>query len=109
MLEKFQISSWEGRLKIIDQFRDDRLRQLGKRLIAFFAPYLLTEQQKSDLSSFIKKRWMTLDNNANWTTVQTVKNDLAKMKDENLDAQYINDLQNFYTSYISQYDLNLGV
>ena len=52
---------------------------------------------------------MTLDNNANWTTVQTVKNDLAKMKDENLDVQYINDLQNFYTSYISQYDLNLGV
>ena len=109
LLEKFQISSWEDRLKIIDQFRDDRLRQLGKRLIAFFAPYLLTEQQKSDLSSFIKKRWMTLDNNANWTTVQTVKNDLAKMKDESLDAQYINDLQNFYTSYISQYDLNLGV
>ena len=55
LLEKIPNIFLGDRLKIMDQFRDDRLRQLGKRLIAFFAPYLLTEQQKSDLSSFIKK------------------------------------------------------
>ena len=54
LLEKFQESSWEDRLKIINRFHDDRLKQLGKRLIASFAGNLLTEQQKSDFSTFIK-------------------------------------------------------
>ena len=109
LLEKFQVSSWEERHKIIDEFRDDRLKQLGRRLIASFAPNLLTEQQKSDFSTFIKARWTTLDNNANWTTIQTIIGDLAKMKIESLDEQYIDSLQNFYTKHVGKLGLGLDI
>ena len=109
LLEKFQVSSWEVRLKIIDQFRDERLKQLGKRLIAFFAPHLLTEQQRSDFHNFIKMRWATTDENINWTTIQTIKEELTQMKEERLDAQYIDSLQNFYTSQFSEYGISLTI
>ena len=107
LLEKFQVSSWEGRLKIIDQFRDERLKQLGKRLIASFAPNLLTEEQKLDFYDFIKARWTIIDDNVNWTTIQTITDDLNKMKANGLDSKYIDNLQSFYTKHFKQYGIGL--
>ena len=35
LLEQFQTASWPERVSIIKNFTDERLKQLGKRLIAF--------------------------------------------------------------------------
>ena len=42
ILEQFQLASWEERLNLLSRFSDERLKQLGRRLIAFNAPELLT-------------------------------------------------------------------
>ena len=106
LLEQFQVSSWEERLKIIDQLRDGRLRQLGKRLIAFFAPNLLTAQQKLDFDNFIKARWTNEGDNTKWNTIQTIIDDLEEMKEESLDVQYISSLQNFYSEHLRQHKID---
>ena len=86
--------------------RDGRLRQLGKRLIAFFAPNLLTAQQKLDFDNFIKARWTNEGDNTKWNTIQTIIDDLEEMKEESLDVQYISSLQNFYSEHLRQHKID---
>ena len=54
-------------------------------------------------------RWTTTDENINRTTIQTIKEELTQMKEERFDAQYIDSLQNFYTSQFSEYGISLTI
>ena len=46
VLAEFQTADWQ-RQELVEQFKDKRLVQLGRRLIVFYAPHLLSEEQKS--------------------------------------------------------------
>ena len=82
LLELFQTASWPERANIINKLSDRRLRQLGIRLIAFYAPELLTEQQRIDLNSFLSQRWSTAIDQAPWMTAEDVWIALEKLSSE---------------------------
>ena len=52
----------------MNRFDDVRLRQLGKRLIAFYAPELLSNEQQNSLKEFLKNRWSPNVEKVPWTT-----------------------------------------
>ena len=54
-------------------------------------------------------RWTTTDENINRTSIQTIKEELTQMKEERFDAQYIDSLQNFYTSQFSEYGISFSI
>ena len=79
LLDQFQKATWEDRRAIINSFRDDRLRQLGQRLVAFYAPELLTNDQKSRFTEFLKSRWTAKGGDVKWNTLEKVASDLSDL------------------------------
>ena len=82
LLEQFQTASWPERVSVINDFTDERLKQLGKRLIAFYAPQLLTDEQRSAFKAFIQRRWNTSMDDAPWTTAEDIWASLNELKSE---------------------------
>ena len=97
LLEHFQEASWMERISIINDFNDERLKQLGKRLIAFYAPQLLTDEQRTAYESFVKKRWSTPMDEVPWTTAEHVWASLNELKSEIDDCNW----REFYRARIN--------
>lgn len=72
LLLQFQRGNWAERASIIENFEDIRLRQLGQRLIAFYAPELLSNEQKNILKEFIRNRWFPNVKKVPWTTADDI-------------------------------------
>jgi len=110
VLAEFQIADWQRRQELVEQFEDKRLVQLGRRLIVFYAPYLLNEEQKSAFKSFVKAKWESNDPDAEWTKICDVQDDLNEMKtDETVSQEYRDRLINFYHSYLKGFECELSL
>ena len=79
LLEHFQTATWSERATIINKLSDRRLQQLGKRLVAFYAPELLTDQQRIDFNNFLSQRWLAAGDQAPWMTAEEVWIALEKL------------------------------
>ena len=55
------------------------LRQLGKRLIAFYAPELLSSEQQNSLKEFLKNRWSPNLEKVPWTTESDIWSSLNNL------------------------------
>ena len=97
LLEHFQEASWMERISIINDFNDERLKQLGKRLIAFYAPQLLTDEQRTAYKSFVQKRWSAPIDEAPWTTAEHIWASLNELKSEIDDCNW----REFYRARIN--------
>ena len=53
VLQQFQLASWEDRLNLLSRFSDERMKQLGRRLIAFNAPELLTTKEQDAFDAYL--------------------------------------------------------
>jgi exodeoxyribonuclease-1 len=82
LLEQFQTASWPERVSIINDFTDERLKQLGNRLITFYAPQLLTDEQRAAFKTFVQRRWNTSMDKAPWTTAEHIWASLDELKSE---------------------------
>ena len=96
ILEEFQLGSWEERLNLLSRFSDERLKQLGRRLIAFNAPELLTTNEQDAFDSYLKNKWETEDEKPNWTTTSIIKKQLKELKGKGCDITLLNELKDFY-------------
>jgi len=96
ILEEFQLSSWEERLNLLSRFSDERLKQLGRRLIAFNAPELLTTNEQDAFDAYLKNKWETEDEKPNWTTTSIIKKQLKELKRKGYDITLLNELKDFY-------------
>ena len=110
VLAEFQSADWQRRKELVEQFEDKRLVQLGRRLIVFYAPHLLSEEQKSAFKSFVKTKWASTDPDANWTTICDVQDDLIAMKsDETVSQEYLERLITFYQNYLKGFGCGLSL
>ena len=110
VLAEFQTADWQRRQELVEQFEDKRLVQLGRRLIVFYSPHLLREEQKSAFKSFVKSKWESTDPDADWTTICDVQDDLNEMKsDETVSEEYLERLINFYHSYLKDFECELSL
>ena len=110
VLAEFQTADWQRRQELVEQFEDKRLVQLGRRLIVFYAPHLLSEEQKSAFKSFVKTKWESTDSDAGWTKICDVQDDLNEMKsDETVSQEYLERLITFYQKYLKDFECELSL
>ena len=67
-MERFEISTWAEKAKLLSGFEDERYRELSQRLINYLKPEFSSNKEKDNFHDFIKERllingpWkMTLD------------------------------------------------
>ncbi|MDB2475491.1 exonuclease domain-containing protein [Paracoccaceae bacterium] len=110
VLTEFQTADWQRRQELVEQFEDKRLVQLGRRLIVFYAPHLLSKEQNSAFKSFVKVKWESTDQDADWTKICNVQDDLNEMKtDETVSKEYLERLINFYHSYLKDFECEVSL
>jgi exodeoxyribonuclease I len=70
LLAEFQRADWPRRQEITATLTDPRLRQLGRRLVAFHAPELLSAGERGQYQAWLRERWSAPENRiAEWMTV----------------------------------------
>ena len=105
LLDQFQGATWSDRAELIKSFKDDRLRQLGQRLLAFYAPDLLSNDQKSRFTEFLQSRWKATGEDVKWNTIDKVASDLSKMDSEFNSEEW----KNFYNTCMSDIGLSASL
>jgi exodeoxyribonuclease-1 len=109
ILEQFQLASWEERLNLLSRFSDERLKQLGRRLIAFNAPELLTTNEKDAFDAYLKNKWEKEDKKSNWTTVSKIKDQLKELEKNDCSIAVLNDLKDFYKERLFEQNCLLDI
>jgi exodeoxyribonuclease I len=61
LLQEFQHATWSRRQEIIASLSDPRLRQLGRRLVAFYSPELLTADEMMLFKAYLRDKWSAPD------------------------------------------------
>ena len=71
------------------------MKQLGRRLIAFNAPDLLTIKEQDAFDAYLKNKW-TSDEETELTTIKNIKEQLDKLRDEGCNEALLEELSSFY-------------
>ncbi|TYB87754.1 exodeoxyribonuclease I [Oceaniovalibus sp. ACAM 378] len=94
LLAEFQRAEWPRRQEIIGQLTDDRLRQLGRRLIAFHAPELMTADEAKQYKAFLRERRNAPEApDTEWMTIASATCAIAELRTQpGADQQVLNDI-----------------
>ena len=97
LLAQFQNASWGERHQMLSQFHDQRLQELGLRLIATNAPELLSVAQRQVFAQAWSNKWKSEDSRDKpWMTTARFHRELAEIQKEGLyDENRINALKAF--------------
>jgi exodeoxyribonuclease-1 len=57
LLQEFHGAAWPRRQEIVASLSDPRLRQLGRRLVAFYSPELLTAEEMALFKAYLRDKW----------------------------------------------------
>ena len=58
-MERFEISTWAEKAKLLSGFEDERYRELSQRLINYLKPEFSSNKEKDNFHEFIKERLLT--------------------------------------------------
>ena len=80
-LKVFQGADWQRRQEIVATFEDARLRQLGSRLVAFYASNLLSDSERRRYIAWRRERWNApADTEVEWMTLEKACKALVEMQ-----------------------------
>ncbi|OYU37596.1 MAG: exonuclease I [Pseudorhodobacter sp. PARRP1] len=82
LLAEFQLADWPRRREVVDLLTDVRLRQLGRRLIAFHAPEIMTAEEAESFKAFLRERWTADVPEAEWTTIASAKRAITELRSQ---------------------------
>ena len=102
ILQQFQDSSWQERLLLLDNVQDERIQQLGRRLIAFNAADLLDERHQNIMRKFISEKWDAKEEGIKWTTISSVKRQLGELAEDGFDQNLLNEMKTFYQERLDE-------
>jgi len=81
LLQAFQHASWPRRQEIVASLSDPRLRQLGRRLVAFYSPELMTAEERAQFTGYLRDKWSAPDApETEWLTFEKAQVALAKLR-----------------------------
>jgi exodeoxyribonuclease-1 len=81
LLTEFQQADWRRRQEIVATLTDPRLRQLGRRLVAFHAPELLSTEERGQFEAWLRERWSAPDApGTEWTTLAAAQRMLEELR-----------------------------
>ena len=58
-MERFEISTWDEKVKLVDGFEDERYRELAQRIICYEKPEFATEEMLENYHNLVKSRLFT--------------------------------------------------
>ena len=104
LLAEFQRVDWRRRQEIVAALDDVRLRQLGRRLLAFYAPDLLSHKDRSRFEAWLRERWSAPDTHeAGWMTTDKAQRALDEVQaSRELDDERVAELADFLDGYASR-------
>jgi len=103
LLAEFQRTDWRRRQEITGALTDPRVRQLGRRLVAFHAPELLSPAERAQYKAWLQDRWSAPDApETEWMTRAAAQRALEELRadgvvDEGLIAEIAGYLMRFET------------
>jgi exodeoxyribonuclease-1 len=100
LLQNFQTSSWAERLALLTGAQDDRIRQLGRRLVAFNARYLLEDKYQNVVQEYLADKWSASEPDVRWTTIASVSLQLIELEEDGFDKSLLNEMRAFYRNRI---------
>ena len=101
-LEDFNGTDWQRRQEIVENLGDARLQQLGRRLVAFHAPELLSPEEATRLREYLKEKWETAGD-AEWTTLEGAKAAVGEIRAEgSVDDAALREIEAFIESRAAQ-------
>lgn len=101
-LREFQASDWERRAEIIESLADERIKQLGRRIIYSNAPKLLPDSYLRGAADQIRARWLSNDREAPWTTHAMIDQQLFEIVERKLLSNgALEALRDFYDARLS--------
>ena len=97
LLKEFQAADWPRRQEIVASFGDARLRQLGRRLVASYAPALLSEEERGQFAVWRRERWHAPEHaETEWTTFGKARQAICEMKtSSSYDLVALEEIENF--------------
>ena len=114
-LKEFQGADWRRRQEIVAEFQDVRLRQLGRRLLAIYAPKLLSEREQRQYSDWRRARWdATGEDEVEWMTLVKARQAISEMRSAGLyDPEALTEIECFiddfrFASHEQGEDLNVS-
>ena len=85
---------------MLSQFQDQRLQELGLRLIATNVPELLTKEQLQDFENACKEKWSMQDETP-WMSIAKFQSELDQIQEIGVyDDQTINALASFLQAWV---------
>jgi len=107
LLSEFQRADWPRRQEIVAALSDTRLRQLGRRLVAFHAPQLLAPEGRAQYKDWLRERWSAPDAPATeWMTKSKAQRALDEMRaDEGMDQTLTIEI----AAYLERFDTKSNV
>ena len=100
LLQHFQTSSWAERLALLTGAQDDRIQQLGRRLVAFNARHLLDEKYQNVVQKYLADKWSANEPDVRWTTIASVRLQLIELAEDGFDKSLLNEMRVFYRNRI---------
>ena len=100
LLQNFQTSSWTERLALLTGAQDDRIRQLGRRLVAFNARHLLEDKYQNVVQKYLADKWSANEPDVRWTTIASVRLQLIELEEDGFDKSLLNEMRAFYRNRI---------
>jgi exodeoxyribonuclease-1 len=93
-----QATNWPARLSVIEQFEDERLKQLGLRAVALLAPEILPNSTVASAAQSILAKWQVEEVPRNgWTTLAAANSELGELlQSGRIDETQVADLRRFY-------------
>jgi exodeoxyribonuclease-1 len=100
-LKVFQGADWPQRQEIVATFDDSRLRQLGRRLVAFYAHDLLSEEEQRQYGEWLHGRWQAASRlETEWMTTKKARQAIAEMRESsNYDNLMLEEIEAFLGSF----------
>lgn len=104
LLTEFQRADWPRRQEIASSLADRRLRQLGRRLVAFHAPALLSPEERGQYEDWLRARWSAADvPETEWLTVERSRCAIADMRTGgDVDVGLISEIE----TYLQGFDIS---
>ena len=104
LLAEFQRVDWRRRQEIVAALEDPRLRQLGRRMVAFHAPELLSPEDRSRFEAWLHERWSAPDTQeTGWMTTDKAQRALDELQaSRELDGKRVAELADFLDGYASR-------
>jgi hypothetical protein len=82
LLEEFRAADWTARAELVGKFNDDRLKQLGQRVVFLNAPEMVPETYRAAAHAAIDDKWRANDPKAPWTTAAAVEMQLVEIAEQ---------------------------